>query len=342
MHVLDEPSRAPELRDMHWFNLEADGFAGPLTLSALRGRVVLIDFWDYTCINCLHTLDYIKEWHRRYRAQGLVVIGVHTPEFAFARDAALVEAAARCLELAYPIAVDSAYATWKAFANRFWPAKYLIDKDGNIRAFHIGEGAYEEFEEAIQQLLRETDASLAFPAPMAPVRDIDRPGAVCHRPTPELYLGYDRGELGNREGNPPDSTIDYPPPPAQRFQDTVYLEGAWQNAQEYVETVSHQPARIHLDYRAAQVNLVLEPAGARPVTLFIYQDGEPLPRAHWGADVELIDGKPALDMQVPRMASLVSNPDFGAHRLMLEIRQAGLRAYAFTFVGSICHHTAIA
>lgn len=342
MHVLEEPSRAPELREMHWFNLAENGFAGPLTLSGLRGRVVLIDFWDYTCINCLHTLDYLKEWHRRYQALGLVVIGVHAPEFAFAEDPARVEAAVRRLELSYPIAVDNRYATWKAYANRYWPAKYLINPDGCIHAFHVGEGAYEEMEEHIQQLLAPLNPGADFPPPMRPVRAIDQPGSLCPRPTPELYLGYDRGEVGNREGNPPDATLDYPPPPEQRFRDTVYLEGSWLNAQEYVESASNRPARLHVDYQAVAVNLVVDPGAQAPVLLWVTQDGAPLPPGHRGRDVELIDGKTAVRVGDPRLIQLVRNPDFESHRLALEMNTPGVRAYTLTFVTGVCNNTALA
>lgn len=329
MQVLSEKLRAPELRVDAWLNSE------PLTMAGLRGQVVLVDFWDYTCINCLHTLPYIKEWHRRYANAGLTIIGIHAPEFAFAKEASHVAKAVRQWALHYPVALDNGFKTWNGFANRAWPAKYLIDQQGYIRAFHHGEGEYQAFERLIQQVLKERSPAQSFPEPMPPVRELDVPGAACYRPTPELYLGYGRGELGNREGNPPDQAVDYSLPPEERLPDTVYLQGAWRNCKEYIESVSSQPALIHLDYRAAEVNLVVDALNGAPVTVRLWLDGQPLPETDFGADVAQVEGHSVIVVDTARMVRLIRHTDLEAHRLTLSVSQAGLRAYAFTFVGCV-------
>ena len=186
------PVHAPEFPpDVTWLQ------GGPLTMAGLRGKIVLIDFWDYTCVNCLRTLPYVKEWWRRYASLGLQVIGVHAPEFSFAREGGNVLREVREQGIQYPVVLDNEYAIWQAYANRYWPAKYLVDGNGYLRYYHFGEGGYGETESAIQQLLREQFAEILLPGLMEPVREEDRAGAVCYRVTPELYLGYQRGAIGN-------------------------------------------------------------------------------------------------------------------------------------------------
>jgi thiol-disulfide isomerase/thioredoxin len=330
MQILEEKLRAPELRVEQWLNSE------PLRVADLRGRVVLIDFWDYTCINCLHTLPYLLEWHARYAAAGLSIIGVHAPEFEFAHQPERVEVAVAQLGLPYPIAMDNGFKTWNAYANRAWPAKYLVDGHGYIRAFHHGEGAYGEFERVIQQCLWEINPNHLFPEPMAPVRDIDQPGVACYRPTPELYLGYGRGELGNREGNPPDQAVAYQAPPCHmRLPDTIYLEGAWLNGKEFVESVNDQPAGIHLEYQAAQVNLVMGTVDGTAITVELLIDGRPVNKNVCGRDVALVDGHSVIHVDDPRMYQLIQHTGFERCHLTLTVSRPGLRAYAFTFVGCV-------
>ena len=329
MQVLTEKLRAPELRVASWLNTQ------PLTLTGLRGRVVLVDFWDYTCINCLHTLPYLKEWHACYADAGLTVLGLHAPEFAFAKDAERVRQAVERLEIAYPVALDNDFLTWNGFANRAWPAKYLIDPHGYIRAFHHGEGSYREFELLIQALLRECNPDQVFPDPMPVIRDVDQPGAACYRPTPELYLGYGRGEFGNPEGNPPERLVTYADPPNECIPETLYLQGDWWSRKEYIESAGGQAAQIHLQYRAAQVNLVLAPVGEGPLIVKLLLDDQPLPPNIRGEDVALLDGQSVIMVDAARLYRLLSHTGFESHRLSLSVSQEGLRAYAFTFVGCL-------
>src|SRR4051794_3910239 len=194
--------RVPEIGRV-WLN------SPPLNMRQLRGRVVLVDFWDYTCVNCIRTLPYIQAWHERYKDLGLTVIGVHTPEFTFAQYESNVDRAVREFGLTYPIVIDSDYELFKLFANRAWPSKYLIDKDGYVRYMHMGEGGYQESEATIQDLLREANPNLALPPLMEAVRGEDRAGAVCYAASPELYLGHRRGRIGNEQGFAEDRTADY-------------------------------------------------------------------------------------------------------------------------------------
>jgi len=329
MQVLTEKLRAPELTVENWLN------SPPLTLAKLRGRVSLIDFWDYTCINCLHTLPYLQEWHRRYEQAGLTILGLHAPEFDFAHAPERVANAVKKIGITYPVAQDNAFKTWDAFANRAWPAKYLIDQNGYIRAFHHGEGTYAEMEKQIQSLLLDIHPQLNLPEPMPPIRSIDQPGTACYRPTPELYLGYGRGEFGNRQGNPPDQAIQYTAP-KERLHHTVYLEGAWLNLKDCIETVSDaQNASLLVEYQAGQVNCVMGPVDENSMLVQVLLDGKPVPEKDWGTDMALIDGNTVIPVDCYRMFQLLAHPDFERHQLTLRVTQNGLRAYALTFVGCV-------
>src|ERR1700730_6371631 len=176
---------APELDGGQWIQ------HGPVSLKAQRDKaVVLIDFWDYTCVNCIRTLPYVVAWNKRYKDSGLVVVGVHAPEFSFAREGSHVAEAAARFGLEYPIVLDNEYAIWRAYSNRCWPAKYLVDSQGRIRYYHFGEGGYQESERAVQRTLKDLNAQFNAPAPMEPMRDNDHSRALCYRVTPALYLGY--------------------------------------------------------------------------------------------------------------------------------------------------------
>ncbi len=323
--------RAPELEDGIWLN------SPPLSMRGLRGRAVLIDFWDYTCVNCIRTLPYVKEWHRRYADKGLTVIGVHAPEFHFARWTDNVKRAIERFEISYPVVIDNDYRIWNAYANRYWPAKYLTDRKGYLRYYNLGEGNYLETELAIQQLLREIDPAAELPQPMEPVRDSDYPGAYCPRVTPELYLGYRRGLMGNAEGYRPEETVEYQQP--QRIEeDRFYAVGRWLNRPEYM-LLSEEEGRagqIILRYTASEVNLVLRPVERSEALVYLEQDGGPVEPADKGDDVEYDDsGRSLVRVREPRMYNLIKNRRIGAHSLKLTSFGSGLAAYAFTFVSCV-------
>jgi thiol-disulfide isomerase/thioredoxin len=297
--------------------------------------VVLIDFWDYTCVNCLRTLPYVQSWHERYYDKGLTVIGVHTPEFTFAQYEHNVERAVRDLGLTYPVVIDSNYELWKAFANRYWPTKYLLDGDGYLRYAHFGEGAYGETEQAIQELLREIAPGLELPPIMEPVRETDLPGAVCLPPSPELYLGHRRGRIGNKNGFREDEIADYSFG-GKLEEGQFYAQGRWASTAEYFESAAAGDNRLTVKYSAAAVNLVLASPRAPSCEVVIRQDGKPLSRAQATPDVRFRPGRGGGEesfvlVEQPRMYRLLDNGTFGTHTLELICPQPGLAAFAFTF-----------
>jgi thiol-disulfide isomerase/thioredoxin len=322
--------RAPEIGRV-WLN------SPPLSFRQLRGRAVLVDFWDYTCVNCIRTLPYVKAWHERYHDKGLTVIGVHTPEFTFAQYESNVERGVSEFGLTYPIVIDSNYDIWKAFANRAWPAKYLLDKDGYLRFAHFGEGAYGECEESIQELLREIDPAVNLPPLMEPVRREDRPGAVCYPASPELYLGHRRGRIGNPGGFKEDQIADYEfhnPGESNCF----YASGQWASTAEYLEAVGEGEHKLLVNYSAAGVNLVMASPRAPSCELQVRQDGRPLTPVNATSDTRFrtVNGQAESYVLVeqPRMYALVDNRNFGEHQLELTCG-SGLAAFAFTFTSCV-------
>ncbi len=228
---------APDLKvGGEWFNLPA-GKAGskPLTMKELKGKVVLVDFWTYTCINCIRTLPYLKSWHDKYSDKGLVIIGVHAPEFEFEKSADNVKKAIEDFEIKYPVMQDNDFSTWRAYRNNYWPAKYLIDKDGNIRYTHFGEGDYDETEQIIQELLDTTSP-------------ISNPKEATYGRTPETYLGSERS------GN----------------ESYVTYSGKWNQSKEYTSPVPG--AKLRLEFNAKRVYLVMRNNGT-PATVKVYVDG---------------------------------------------------------------------
>jgi thiol-disulfide isomerase/thioredoxin len=318
----------------YWLNLPEG--AEPPSMASLHGKVVLIDFWDYTCVNCIRTLPYMTEWHRRYSPLGLAVIGVHSPEFSFAKELDGVQRAIERFGIEYPVVMDNGFTIWQAYANRFWPAKYLVDKDGYIRFYHLGEGAYRETEEAIQMLLKEIRGDVELPEPMPPVRDSDAPGAVCYRVTPELYLGYNRGRFGNPTGVALRETATYWDP-GVHAEGFVYLHGEWRVDEESAVKPwgSSGESRVTIRYTAREVNLVMNPTLRRPARVYLAQDGQPLPKEAAGEDVTWEEGGACVQVDSPRMYALVNNPQIGSHELTLSTESPGLALYAFTFVSCV-------
>ncbi len=344
--------RMPDLVSGSWFNTNQ-----AIESRQLRGKVVLVDFWDYTCVNCLRTLPYLREWYDRYRRKGLEIIGIHSPEFRFAQFNSQVEKAIDEQSIAYPVLLDNGYQNWERFANKAWPTKHLIDQDGYIRLRRQGEGHYRHIEEAIQQLLRQRDPSMRLPALMEPVRAEDGPGAVCYRPTPELYAGYQMGglfgnALGNAEGYAVEGPVFYEmPPPDQRSEGQFYLDGIWRGWPESMAFAGQRGGRVVVPYSGASVNLVLSPA-ADPVTtelglapavglpaVTVRQDGRYLTSDILGSDVALQpDGQSVVVIDRPRMYQLVRNPTFEPHELELTFDGTGLAVYAFTFTSCLVEH----
>jgi thiol-disulfide isomerase/thioredoxin len=323
MPQLSETVFAPELDGGQWIQ------HGPVSLKELRDKaVVLVDFWDYTCVNCIRTLSYVAAWHKRYAQSGLVVVGVHAPEFSFAREGSHVAEAAARFGLEYPIVLDNEYAIWRAYSNRYWPAKYLIDAKGRIRYYHFGEGAYRETEVEIQSLLRELNPNVSLPPPMDPVRDSDRPGAVCYRVTPELYLGYARGNFGNPEGVVRDRAHDYRDL-GPHVEGMSYLAGRWRIESESAR--SEAGASISLRYTAKDVNLVMAPPDGATVRAELTLEGAQRP----GEDVKFEGERSYVSVDRPRMYNLVANDSVISGAVTIRAQAAGLAAYAFTFISCV-------
>lgn len=322
---------APDFVGGYWVNSE------PVSIEGLRGKAVLIDFWDYTCVNCIRTLPYVTAWHERYKDRGLAVIGVHAPEFSFAKELDGVKQAIADFGIEYPVIMDNGYTIWQAYANRYWPAKYMVDKDGYIRGYHFGEGAYRETEEALQALIREVDPNVELPPIMDAVRDSDAPGAVCYRVTPETYLGHQRGRIGNPSGYQENSAATYRDPGAHA-EGYVYLDGEWRADDEYVMKPygSDGESSVTIRYMSKEVNLVMNPLIGKACRAYLTQDGDPLAKEDAGDDVRFEDDRRAyVDVDRPRMYRLVNNREIGGHDLTLTTSSPGLALYAYTFVSCV-------
>jgi thiol-disulfide isomerase/thioredoxin len=330
MRVEKGQVRAPEIGRV-WLN------SPPLSFRQLRGRVVLVDFWDYTCVNCVRTLPYVQAWHERYKDLGLTVIGVHTPEFTFAQYESNVERGVREFGLTYPIVIDSNYEIWKAFACRCWPTKFLLDQEGYLRFVHFGEGAYVECEQVIQELLHEIRTDITLPEILEPLRVEDRVGAVCYTASPELYLGHRRGRMGNVSGFKEDAIHDYShsDEPEEGY---FYVRGRWASTAEYMEAVGDGEHRILLRYSASAVNLVMASPRLPSCEVVMFQDGVPLTSRQAGVDVRFRtrDGlnQSYILVDHPRMYALLDNGEFGTHLLEL-VCPTGLTAFAFTFTSCV-------
>src|SRR4051794_38371665 len=308
---------APEIQGtQQWFNTPGNR---PLTLASLRrqNRVVLIDFWTYTCINCIRTLPQLKAWDAKYRDAGLTIIGVHTPEFPFEKDAGNVRSAIAQNGIRYPVAQDNDYATWNAYANQYWPAHYLIDANGQVRYVHFGEGKYQETERAIRALLEEAGEGGGLGGTSRPA--VEQPTGLA---TPESYLGSQRAE---RFDNGPirDGVHDYGNSSASPRPDHLAYRGTWKIDSEGAEAGAG--ARLLLNFRAREAYLVLG-SRDRPRAMKVLLDGKPIAAKYAGADVH--GGVVLVGPQ--RLYRLVSLPASGDH--VLELRpEAGTRGYAFTF-----------
>jgi thiol-disulfide isomerase/thioredoxin len=331
MEILPKQYRTPEIYGDYWFNSE------PIPLAALRGYPILIDFWDYTCQSCLHTLPYLQEWHRRYAPMGLIVVGVHTPEFPFARDPIIVREAIDKLGVRYPVVMDNDAIIWGAFRNRTWPTKYLIDKDGFIRYIHTGEGSYQNYEHAIQSMIAEAGYHDEFPLVMEPLRDSDQDGVLCYRATPAIITGYQRGTIGNVEAYSPESTIHYEDPGIY-LDGRLYLHGNWHSDRNFLrlDESEGKEGYVVVSYQAKEVNAVIKPEGEKDFQVFVQQDGDYLTVENKGDDVHVDEeGRSYFLVDTARMYSIVKNRDYGEHRLELRTRSNGFALYSVSFVSSI-------
>jgi thiol-disulfide isomerase/thioredoxin len=320
--------KAPDFGKGQWLNSK------PLTMKELRGKVVLVDFWEYTCINCLRTLPYLKTWNKRYKKYGLVIVGVHTPEFKSSSIPANVKAAVKRLGVTWPVLLDNNYQTWNAYQNRWWPREILIDRKGRIRYNHIGEGHYDRTERMIQKLLAEGGKAPDIKV-MAPVRKTDVPGAACYLTTPETYIGSNRGTLSNPrylgEG-----THFYAALGADQIKDgKPALQGRWSTFGEYCQSKSAF-SKLLLRYHAAGCYVVADAGPTHTsATMQVLLDGKPVPPKLRGEDIQVEKGKTVVKLGRTRLYRLVGGNVFGRHVVELDAPE-GARFYSFTF-GTCVH-----
>ncbi len=290
----------------------------PLTMAELKGKVVLIDFWTYSCINCIRTLPYLRAWHATYADQGLVIVGVHTPEFEFEKNLTNVTKAVKDFGLLYPIVQDNEFGTWNAYNNRYWPAKYLIDAEGRIRYHHYGEGEYEATETAIRELLNEAGMPVATQSGMA-----ETPAPVSRRQTPETYLGYERAQsfMNSREFKR-DQVVEYQAQPPQ--SDAWTLDGAWMLTSEYAQAqASDTSTRLQLNFNAKDVYLVM--GNDQPAQVKVTVNNQ---RQWLGKDVSA-DG--TVTVGAPQLYHLVAAPQVVRDGVLELTVPAGTKLFAFTF-----------
>jgi len=316
----------------------------PLTWAGLRGKVVMIDFWEYTCINCIRTFETNKRWYRLYHKYGFEIIGVHAPEFDIAYNVDNVRAAVKRFGLPYPIVVDDWFTIWKSYHNDSWPARYLVDSDGYIRDVRIGEGGDYALEQAIQGLLQQAHPGLKFPAdykiPAEP--SAFRPG--CGVPTDEMYMGpmyTGRGSLANPQGYKRGRTVDYKLP-AKVADGRAVVGGRWQTDPSGMiydgkeQEPDAKAARLEMRYHARELYSVINVSRGKPSRLYIQQDGHWLTAANKGADVKIdAQGRSYMEIAEPRMYYLVANRGFGSHVVTLFPAAPGLTVNSFTF-GNNC------
>lgn len=308
--VLPEYGKAPDfISGGQWIN------SSPLTIESLRGKVVLVDFWTYTCINCQRTLPYLKSWYEKYKEDGLVVIGVHTPEFEFEKNTDNVKEAVEDFKLTYPVMQDNNYDTWSAYSNRYWPAKYLIDKDGVIRYFHFGEGEYDQTEKAIQDLLGASGSQA-----------ISNPDYEVNSKTPELYLGYSRIQyLSSPEEIQKDKSASYSSPQAQDSS-TFSYQGKWTIGSEYA--MPEKGSKLLLNFDAENVFLVMRPKEKNNSgNISLKLNGKPISKPAQGKDVD----EGIVQITKDKLYNLIRFEKAQKAQLEIEFLDNNIQAFAFTF-----------
>ena len=302
----------------------------PLTPEALRGKVVMVDFWTYSCINCLRALPFVESWYEKYKDHGLVVIGVHAPEFAFEKDPNNVRRAVADLKVTYPVALDNDYAIWQAFNNQYWPAHYFIDATGRIRGHHFGEGNYDESEQTLRKLLTDAGQTDLPPAGMgsAKAAGVQAPPDEAHDQSPETYVGYRRAEnFASPGGFSQDQSHRYSAPAALKLNQWA-LNGSWSVDPEKA-VLGAVPGKIEFRFYARDLHLVLGPSSdGKPVRFRVLLDGA-APAANHGADTDS-SGAGAIDEQ--RLYQLIRQAgDVREHVFSIEFLDPGVQAYSFTF-----------
>ena len=325
-------TEAEEFRGIvQWLNSE------PLKIEDLRGRVVLVDFWAYSCINCMRTLPYMREWNHKYGSRGLTIVGVHTPEFAFETVESNVRSAVVREGIAYPVAMDNDFATWYAYGTRWWPQVFLIDQKGDIRYQHLGEGAYRETELQIRELLTEAGYDVSD-IPVGGVDLVSESGAITREVYAGLgwffgkYLGNDLKASGTSgTGGEPVSFLD----PGDREDSRFYLHGVWTLNEESVRhgrTTEGFEDYLAIKYEEASVNAVLQPAGRKSLKVEVTLDLASVPEEMRGDDIQVDpEGRTFLVVDQHRLYNIIRSPEVAPHELRLSAASPDLILYNFTF-----------
>jgi thiol-disulfide isomerase/thioredoxin len=309
---------APNIQGISaWIN------SAPINLSQLRGKIVIVDFWTYSCINCIRSIPHLEAWYNAYGNNGLVIIGVHTPEFQFEHNLTNVQNAVKRFNITYPVALDNNYSTWDAYGNEYWPADYIIDQNGDVRYAVFGEGNYNQTEEVIRALL--VNAGYTIPANLTSVPLGVNFSAIG---SPEIYLGYakEREALGNSQGFSPNNTVNYTISNIA-LNNTPYLSGKWYNAPDSMIAVNN--SKIFLIYNAKNVNVVASGNGTN-ATLVIKLDGKNLTSSYLGSDDKLVGNEAIVNVSSSRLYNIVSAPSYGWHTLEIDA-SPNFRIYTFTF-----------
>jgi thiol-disulfide isomerase/thioredoxin len=300
-------------------------------LSELKGKVVLVDFWTYSCINCIRTFPYLVDWNQKYSDKGLVIVGIHSPEFEFEKNIDNVKQAVTRFGIKYPVLLDNDHGTWNAFQNSYWPRKYLIDSEGYIRYDHIGEGGYVETENAIRNLLAERSNQQGIEISNLNQTKLNIPGAASvdfnQIKTPELYFGYQyaRDQLGNIEGFKPENAVNYTTPGSNLEPNVIYLQGLWKNNPDGMELVGPE-GKITLLYSAKSVNIVAGGKGE----VAVKEDGKDTQTNNpsKGNDVDA-NGMLSIDGQ--RLYNIADHTNYGNHNIEISAKGPGFKIYTFTF-----------
>jgi len=329
--------------------LSFDGGAGwinsaPLTPAELHGKIVLVDFWEYTCVNCLRTLPYLREWYKRYADLGFVIVGVHTPEFTFSADPKNVDAATKRLGVTWPVVLDNKNAIWDRYGTNTWPHELLFDGNGKRIESVIGDGSYPQTEAHIQALLRAANPSLKLPPIMAllPQDSYDKPGAVCYPQTEETFLGGQRAKIANPPPQSASSMFGQQQSPLSGMNQAMYydkgahqdgafyLQGGWRKTdQGLISADGH--GHVAMKYHAVQVVAVMRPEGG-PVNVIVTQDDKPLAHEDAGPDIQYdAAGRSYVAVNAPREYDVVMNKKWGTHELVLSPQSSGVGVYSFDF-----------
>jgi thiol-disulfide isomerase/thioredoxin len=330
--------QTPEIKGINaWINSE------PLTIEELRGKVVLVDFWTYSCVNCIRTFPYLREWNAKYADDGLVIIGVHSPEFEFEKVYSNVLRATQDNGITWPVAQDNDFKTWESYSNRFWPAKYLIDKQGVVRYTHFGEGAYDETEKQIRSLLVDAGAVLSSPPAESPGnQQVDQSFYAAGRAsvTRELYAGFVLAELGEyvrqKDFFKNTGSVVELESPDDHKSGVIYFDGSWVVWPEHTrhgrETTGYEDV-LSLVYSARSLNVVLSSDSGEPYAVRIMLNGEFLTEENKGEDVTISpNGESFLNVNEPRMYNVIEAPGYAKdNSFTMSSNSDDFSIFAFTF-----------